>query len=1047
MNDLYNFGDEIDLIAENPQSTVIARYVKPDSVADGYQSENELESAFIKQLERQGYEHLKIHSEEELVANLRRQLQRLNNVEFTDDEWERFFRQEIASENLGIVEKAKTIQVDYRKPFTFDDGTEKNILLIDKKDIHNNITQVINQYEAPNGKRPNRYDVTVLVNGLPLVHIELKRRGVSIKEAFNQIERYGHESFWSGNALFEYVQIFVISNGTYTKYYSNTTRSGHLAELAKNKRGGRPQTSHSFEFTSYWADQGNNVLNDLEDFTATFFSRHTLLNVLTRYCIFTEQKLLLVMRPYQIAATERLLNQIEKAHNRRRYGTKEAGGYIWHTTGSGKTLTSFKAAQLVRELPYIDKVLFVVDRKDLDYQTMKEYENFQKGATNGNTSTRILEQQLRGNDRIIITTIQKLSNLVKKHPRHEVFDKEVVLIFDECHRSQFGEMHDLIVKKFKRYYMFGFTGTPIFTENMQQNRSKSLELTTDDRFGTRLHTYTIVDAIRDRNVLPFRVSYVRTIAEKEDIPDEKVWNIDREKAFFNPKRITNVSQYILDHFDRQTLRSEAYHFNRLQNIEEVVRSSNKREVEEIHRKERLNGFNSIFAVQSIEMAKLYYDELHRLMEQLPENRRLRIATIFSFGVNDEIEIEENSDSTEGLAEADRDFLDRAISDYNATFGTSYDTSADKFPNYYKDVSMRMKNRQIDLLIVVNMFLTGFDATTLNTLWVDKNMRYHGLIQGFSRTNRILNSVKTWGNIICFRNLEDATNKALALFGDNEAHSTTILRPFEDYYNGYTDDHGKHVKGYIDIVKEFLERFSPGVAPLTEKDEKVFIRLFNSILRFRNLLKCFDEFESLDPISERDMQDFTSTYNDLHDKYRNREKHDATDIADDVEFEMELVKKIEVNIDYILYLVNLYKESHCRNGEIRVKIRKAIGASPDLRDKKELIEMFIDSITPDSDVDVMWAEFINRKKREDFSRLIEEEKLKEPLAIKFIEDSFSKGYIAEGGTEIYAILPPVHPFKPVANRQGIFVRVLGKLKAFFQKYYEVANGDFSTATPQ
>lgn len=1048
MNELYNIGDELGLIAENTQSTVIARYEKPDIVAEGYQSENELERSFIEQLGRQGYEHLKIHSADVLEANLRRQIQRLNNVEFSDAEWQRFFKQEIAAEGKGIEDKARTIQTDHRKAFTFDNGTEKNIILIDKDDIHNNITQVINQYEAPNGTRPNRYDVTILVNGLPLVHIELKRRGVSIKEAFNQIDRYGRESFWSDNALFEYVQIFVISNGTYTKYYSNTTRKGHINENRKSKRGARPQTSHSFEFTSYWADQGNRVLNDLEDFTATFFSRHTLLNVLIRYCIFTEQNLLLAMRPYQIAATERLLNQIEKAHNTRRYGTKEAGGYIWHTTGSGKTLTSFKAAQLATELPYINKVIFVVDRKDLDYQTMKEYDRFQKGAANGNTSTKILEQQLSDSkSKIIITTIQKLANLIKKHPQHAIYGKEVVMIFDECHRSQFGEMHNAIVKKFKRYYIFGFTGTPIFTENMPPSPGKGFELTTDDRFGKRLHTYTIVNAIRDRNVLPFRVSYVRTIAEKEGIRDEKVWGIDQEKAFRNPKRIGNVSRYILDHFNQQTMRTEAYHFNRLQNIEEVVRFSNKRDVAEIRRKERVYGFNSIFAVQSIEMAKLYYDELNRLTASVPENRRLKIATIFSFGVNDEVEVEENSDTTEGLSEADRDFLDRAIKDYNAMFGTSYDTSAEKFPNYYKDVSQRMKNRQIDLLIVVNMFLTGFDATTLNTLWVDKNMRYHGLLQGFSRTNRILNSVKTWGNIICFRNLEDATNKALALFGDSDARSTTILRPFEDYFKGYEDEDGNHVKGYLDIVCEFLQRFSPGVAPLNEKDEKDFIRLVNSILRFQNLLKCFDEFEDKDPISERDMQDFTSTYNDLHDKYRNREKHDATDIADDVEFEMELVKQVEVNIDYILYLVNLYKESHCQDGEIRIKISKAVGASPDLRDKRELIEMFIDSITPDSDIDVLWSEYINRKKREEFAALVADEKLKPQAAYKFIEDSFAKGYIAEGGTEIYAVLPALNPFDKKANRQGIFQRVLDRLKAFFHKFYEVANGDFREPTPE
>lgn len=1046
MNELYTSGEELGIISENPLSTVVARYDKPDIVAEGYQSESELERSFIDRLVRQGYEYLPIHHADELVANLRIQLEKLNKIEFTDGEWLRFFKQEIAAEGKGVVDKAIAIQRDYVRTMEREDGTLVNIRLIDKDDIHANYTQVINQYEANTGTRPNRYDVTILVNGLPLVHIELKRRGISIKEAFNQIDRYGRESFWSGNGLFEYVQLFVISNGTYTKYYSNTTREGHLKEIAPGKNKGKQTTSHSFEFTSYWADQTNKVLNDLEDFTATFFSRHTLLNVLTRYCILNEQNILMVMRPYQIAATERLLNQVEKAHNTKKYGTKEAGGYIWHTTGSGKTLTSFKAAQLAAELTYVEKVIFVVDRKDLDYQTMKEYDRFQKGAANGNTSTKILEQQLRNpKARIIITTIQKLATLIKKNPIHEIYDKEIVIIFDECHRSQFGDMHNSIVKKFKRYYMFGFTGTPIFTDNMLAS-GKDFERTTDDRFGKRLHTYTIVDAIRDRNVLPFRVSYVRTIAEKDDVRDEKVWGIDQEKAFMDSKRISNVAQYIIDHFDQQTMRGEAYHFNRLVNIEEVVKNANKKDVTERRRKERLYGFNSIFAVQSIEAAKLYYNEFKRLMADLPENHKLKIATIFSFGVNDDIEESENPDSTEGLSASDRDFLDRAIDDYNGMFNTSYDTSAEKFPNYYKDVSQRMKNRHIDILIVVNMFLTGFDATTLNTLWVDKNLRYHGLLQGYSRTNRILNSIKTWGNIICFRNLEDATNKALALFGDSEAHSTTILRPFDDYYKGYDDSEGKHVKGYLEIVKEFMERFAAGEAPLTEKDEKSFIKLFNSILRFQNLLKCFDEFIGKDPINDRDMQDYTSTYNDLHEKYSNREKHDATDITDDIEFEMELVKQVEVNIDYILYLVNLYKESQCQDAEIRVKISKAVGASPDLRDKKELIENFIDSITPDSDVDFLWAEYINRKKREEFSQLINDEKLKPLLAFKFIETSFMRGYVAEGGTEIYEILPPVNPFDRKANRQGIFHRVLDKLKQFFNKYYEVANGDFAEPEP-
>ena len=752
-------AEQYDIVSQNTQSTVVSHYEKPGVVCEtSYQSEQDLERDLIDRLQRQGYEYLPIHQEAELVANLRRQMERLNDYQFTDGEWQRFFKTEIANEGKGIEDKAFTIQQDPVKTLRLDDGTDRNIKLIDKKDIHANSTQVINQYEVNDGTHPNRYDVTILVNGLPLVHIELKRRGVLLKEAFNQINRYGRDSFWAGNALFEYVQIFVISNGTETKYYSNTTRQSHIKEQGKGKPG-KTRTCNSFEFTSYWSDAGNNILGDLEDFTATFFSRHTLLNVLTRFCVFTEQKILMAMRPYQIAATERLLNRIEVAHNSRLYGTRKAGGYVWHTTGSGKTLTSFKAALLATKFPYIDKVLFVVDRKDLDYQTMKEYDRFQKGAANGNTSTKELERQIDNpKSKIIITTIQKLSTYVKRNPQSEFYKKEVVMIFDECHRSQFGDMHQLITKRFKKYYLFGFTGTPIFAENVSAGRG--IYKTTEDVFGYRIHTYTIVDAIRDHNVLPFRVDYVKTMKEKEDVENSKVWDIEREKALQDPRRIHNVAQYIPEHFDQQTKRSKAYSFSLLTNVKEIV-ADKKKTVEELRVKTKVSGFNSIFAVQNIPCAKLYYLELKQLMEQLPENKRLKIATIFSYAPNEQDaedgDKEENSDNTEGLDANSREFLEMAIVDYNRMFGTSYDTSADKFPNYYKDVSLRMKNREIDILIVVNMFLTGFDATTLNTLWVDKNLRYHGLLQSYSRTNRILNSIKSFGNIVCFRNLEDATN--------------------------------------------------------------------------------------------------------------------------------------------------------------------------------------------------------------------------------------------------------------------------------------------------
>lgn len=864
-----------DIVSENPQSTVVAQYERTTPRAEAYQSEAELEQGMIAQLQRQGCEYAHIHHEDELIQNLRQQLEKLNDFHFSDNEWERFFKAEIANEGKGIIDKAETIQRDNIKAFTLDDGTQKNIYLIDQQDPHHNSTQVINQYEVSDGKRPNRYDVTILVNGLPLVHIELKRRGMSLKEAFNQINRYGRESFWAGCSLYEYVQIFVISNGTETKYYSNTTRDSHIREQAKQGKKPRQKTCNSFEFTSYWADAKNKVLGDLEDFTATFLTRHSLLNILTKFCVFTDQKILMVMRPYQIAATEKLLNQIEIAHNAKLYGTRDAGGYVWHTTGSGKTLTSFKAAQLASKLPYIEKVLFVVDRKDLDYQTMKEYDRFQKGAANGNTSTKELEKQLNNSkSRIIITTIQKLANFIKKNPDHDIYRKEVVMIFDECHRSQFGDMHTAITKRFKKYYLFGFTGTPIFVENISASSKGTLK-TTEDVFGKRLHAYTIVDAIRDHNVL-------------------------------------------------------------------------------------------------------------------------------------------------------------------------------KFPNYYKDVSQRMKNREIDLLIVVNMFLTGFDATTLNTLWVDKNLRYHGLLQAYSRTNRILNSVKTYGNIVCFRNLEDATNKCLALFGDPTAKGVSILRPFEDYFDGYEevteDENGEerqeHVKGYTEYLEELRELAQPDEMPLTDADKKRFIKLFGGILKIRNLLTSFDQFAEQDPLSERDLQDYTSIYLSLRDWAKeNAESGDKTNINDDIEFEMELVKQVEVNIDYILFLVQQMQGDRADIAELTIQINKAIDSSPDLRDKKDLINRFIESLTPDSEVADKWKKYVDAEKRKEFERIVSEEHLKEGPAKEFIETAWERGYVPEGGLELNAIMPPINPFDPNANREGKLQKVLGRIKGFFGKFFEIAGGEF------
>ena len=1003
-----------DAVSENNLSTVVAEYDRTLPRADSFQSEAELEADLLARLERQGYEYLPIHKEEDLIVNLRLQLEKLNDIRFTDGEWARFFASEIANAGKGIIEKTETIQRDNVKSFVRDSGETKNIYLLDTVNPHHNVTQVINQYEATAGKRPNRYDVTLLVNGFPLVHLELKRRGVNLKEAFNQINRYGRESFWAGSGLYEYVQIFIISNGTETKYYSNTTRDCHIREQAKTAKKPQQKTCNSFAFTSYWADAANKVINDLEDFTATFLSRHALLKILTRYCVFTEQKLLMVMRPYQIAASEALLNQIEIAHNARAYGSRAAGGYVWHTTGSGKTLTSFKTAQLACKLPYIDKVLFVVDRKDLDYQTMREYDRFQKGAANGSTSTKELQQRLEDpKSKIVITTIQKLTTFIKNNAKHPFYQKEVVMIFDECHRSQFGEMHAAITKRFKKYYLFGFTGTPIFIENITTGKGNLR--TTEDVFGRRLHAYTIVDAIRDQNVLKFRVAYISTMKEQENVVDAKVYDIARDKALIDPRRITNISRYILEHFEQQTRRREnAYVF----------------------KNKRIRGFNSLFATQSIAFAKAYYTELQKQNAALPVNKRLKIATIFSYAPNEEVEVdgslEENSENTEKMDKSSRDFLDSAISDYNALFRTNFDTSAEKFGNYYKDVSLRMKNREIDILIVVNMFLTGFDATTLNTLWVDKDLRYHGLLQAFSRTNRILNSVKTFGNIVCFRNLEDATNKCLALFGDVKAKGVTLLRSLSDYLYGYTDEKGMAVKGYITYINELKALLRPGQTPLSEQKKRDFIVLFGTILRYRNMLTCFDDFSKQDPLTQRDLQDYTSVYIKLAEERRVDRKGNAAEINDDVAFEMELVRQFEVSIDYILYLVKKIHEGI--EEEKILEINKAVDSSPDLRDKKELINQFIASLTPNSDVTKEWLRYVREARHNEFKSLVKEESLKEEKTAAFLKSAFERGYVPEGGLQLNDLLPSIDPFDPQAGREAVLKRVLARLKDFFAKYY-------------
>lgn len=1040
------------IVASTNQSTVVTEYIPDEKRATAYQSEAELENEFIRLLTTLGYEYIKINNEAELIKNLRLQLERLNNFSFLDSEWNRFYKERIASSNDGIVEKTKKIQVDYVQEFRCDDGQLKNIYLLDKKNIHNNKLQVINQYEERDGNHETRYDVTVLVNGFPLVHIELKRRGVELKEAFNQINRYKRDSFWAGSGLYEYVQIFVISNGTNTKYYSNTTRNSHIKELNNPKRNKTKQTSNSFEFTSYWADGNNKIIPDLVDFTKTFFAKHTILNILTKYCVFTSENMLLVMRPYQISACERILTRIGVANNYKKYGSIEGGGYIWHTTGSGKTLTSFKTAQLACNLPYIDKVLFVVDRKDLDYQTMKEYDRFEKGAANSNTSTAILKKQLEDpNAKIIITTIQKLGIFIDKNKGHEVFNKHVVIIFDECHRSQFGDMHSQIVGAFKKYHLFGFTGTPIFAVNATSGNKKDksgklIQKTTPQVFGGEpdkdgnkvlpLHTYTIVDAINDGNVLPFRIDYVNTMKMKENVQDKDISAIDRERAMLAPERIKEVTKYILEHFDQKTRRdARAYEFNKLTNIQDIASDKLRNKVKEIKNRVRLTGFNSIFAVASVDMAKAYYEEFQN---QMKDGKQIRVATIYSFGVNEDTEdgilAEENPEDTSNLDESSRDFLDKAIEDYNKMFSTNYDTSSDKFQNYYKDVSLRMKNREIDLLIVVNMFLTGFDATTLNTLWVDKNLKYHGLIQAFSRTNRILNSIKTYGNIVCFRDLEERTKEAIALFGDKNAGSIVLLRTFGEYYNGYDDEKGKHHKGYVELIAELNEKFPLGTPIVGEQNEKDFISLFGAILKMRNILTSFDEFEGKSIISDRDLQDHQSNYLDLYNKWRRNDIAEKENINDDIVFELELVKQVEVNIDYILILVSKYHAGNCEDKEILVDINKAISASTQLRSKKELIESFIETINTSTQVEDDWNKFVNEQKEADLDAIMNEENLKPAETRKFIDNSFRDGELRTSGTAIDKILPPMPLFGASGNnRQTKKKTIVEKLSKFFEKY--------------
>ncbi|EAK1189183.1 type I restriction endonuclease subunit R [Campylobacter upsaliensis] len=996
------------LLAQNTTSTIAVEFTPSKRQNSSYQSEAQLEKELIATLQAQGYEYAKITDEKSLESNLRTKLEELNSTTLSDTEWRRFFAQVLSRANASIVEKSVLIQEDYIQPLERDNGSIINFKLIDKADIHKNSLQVINQYEATTPTRSHRYDVSILVNGLPLVHIELKRRGVSLKEAFNQINRYGRESFFSGSGLFEFVQIFVISNGTQSKYYSNTTRDLHI----KTKQGIKTtKTSNSFEFTSYFSDEKNTIIDDLIDFAKTFFARHTLLNILCHYCVLDVDRKLLVLRPYQIAACEKILQQIAISYHNKFYeksSEQKSGGYIWHTTGSGKTLTSFKTAQLVSKIQEIAKVLFVVDRKDLDYQTMREYDRFQKGAATGSKSTKELQSRLNSTDKnhkIIITTIQKLSRFIAQAEKdHTIFNEHIVMIFDECHRSQFGQMQKDIAKAFKKLYLFGFTGTPIFAAN-------ALGFETTERvFGACLHRYTIIHAIRDHNVLPFRVDYHTTAKLKsQPIQDEQVPAIDTEEILLAKERISHITRYILDHFTTHTKRNaKSYNLNG----------------------KHTKGFNALFATQSIPMAMRYYEEFQAQQASLPESQRLKIGIIYSYAPNDELE-EENSEDTTALPKSQRDFLDAAISDYNAIFACRFDSSADNFQNYYKDFSLKLKNRELDLAIVVNMFLTGFDATTLNTLYVDKSLRYHGLLQAYSRTNRILNSVKSFGNIIAFRDLQRNTDDALALFSDENAKGIVFLRSLEEYLQGYTDEKGQKHKGYNELTKELTDKFpleSFRQATLKQSDKKHFLALFGELLKLRNILEIFDNFS--DPLNERDKQDYQSHYISTYEELR-KDKDDKESNLDEVEFEVELLAQVEVSIEYILELIAKYHKDQATNYE---PILKLLDSSLSLRSKKELFLRFIDSLHTQSNVEKDFSAYIKTHKNNALQDIINALNLDPKKTKEFMQDSFERGELRDYGRAFGEILPPSPLFgKGAEQTHKIREKALEKLQAFFELF--------------
>ena len=1022
-------------IAETNNFIVLEKYTKhavANEASAGYQTEAALEKEFIQDLINQGYENPKnLTTQEAMLANVRVQLQTLNNVVFSNGEWARFVEEYLDKPSDKQVEKTRKIHDNYIHDFVFDDGHIQNIYLVDKKNITRNKVQVISQFEQK-GSHANRYDVTILVNGLPLVQVELKKRGVAIREAFNQVHRYSKESFNSTNSLFRYVQLFVISNGTDTRYFANTTK----------------RDKNSFDFTMNWARADNSLIKDLKDFTATFLEKRVLLNVLFTYSVFDTSDTLLIMRPYQIAATERILWKIESSYQAKNWSKPESGGYIWHTTGSGKTLTSFKAARLATQLDFIDKVFFVVDRKDLDYQTMKEYQRFSPDSVNGSNSTVGLKRNIEKDDnKIIVTTIQKLNNLMKTEGDLPIYQKQVVFIFDECHRSQFGEAQKKLKKKFKKYYQFGFTGTPIFPQNALGAE------TTASVFGRELHSYVITDAIKDEKVLKFKVDYndvrpqFKNIEQEQD--EKKLSAAENKRALLHPKRITEISQYILNNFRIKTHRTQG---------------NNK-------------GFNAMFAVSSVDAAKLYYEELNKL--QKDSDKPIKIATIFSFAANEEQssigEIVDETFEPSALDVTAKEFLTKAINDYNALFGTSYGVDSTEFQNYYRDLAKRVKNKEVDLLIVVGMFLTGFDAPTLNTLFVDKNLRYHGLIQAFSRTNRIYDATKTFGNIVTFRDLEQATIDAITLFGDSNTKNVVLEKSYQEYLEGFTDIiTGEARRGYVEVVKELNEKFPNPDEIVKEADKKEFVKLFGEYLRVENILQNYDEFSHLKALqqidihnpqavevfkkehfltdediaamhnieflTERAAQDYRSVYNDIRDWLRReksgKEAEESIIDWDDVVFEVDLLKSQEINLDYILELIFEHNKKTKDKAALIEEIRRVIRASVGNRAKESLVVDFInetdlDAIQDKAHVIDSFFVFAQSKQKAEATELIADENLNEEAAKRYILNSLKREYASENGTELNALLPKMSPLNPqyLTKKQSVFEKIV----AFVEKF--------------